>query len=271
MRRYLAVFLLILMMFTISACDSESHEGEARTPSASSIQKGRDYQRVVEEFEKEGFTNIRLEKLEDLITGWLTKDGEVESVSVDGDIDYSADTWYPSDVEVLIIYHTFPEKDENPSEQTDTKDSNPDTIVSDSVLTVKNCPELADILSIYADRDPSYSSFSEKYRGKTIEFDASIDYKDNTITYNPFNGKSTVSEYAYDILVSADDYSDSTQHGPTFKMENLRSRDFGGDAISKSLPDFVSVGSNVIVRAKVGTYNEDTGIFMLHYEWIEAR
>ena len=74
------------------------------------FKKGKDYQKVVDEFESSGFTNIKLEKLDDLVTGWLTKDGEVESVSVDGDTGYSADAWYPADVEVIITYHTFPEK-----------------------------------------------------------------------------------------------------------------------------------------------------------------
>lgn len=102
MRKFLAACMAIVMIFTIAGCSSEGHEGEAKTPSGSSIQKGKDYQKVVDEFESSGFTNIKLEKLDDLVTGWLTKDGEVESVSVDGDTGYSADTWYPADAEVVI-------------------------------------------------------------------------------------------------------------------------------------------------------------------------
>ena len=93
MRKFLAACMAIVMIFTIAGCSSEGHEGEAKTPSGSSIQKGKDYQKVVDEFESSGFTNIKLEKLDDLVTGWLTKDGEVESVSVDGDTKYSADAW----------------------------------------------------------------------------------------------------------------------------------------------------------------------------------
>lgn len=96
MRKFLAVCMAIVMIFTITGCGSEGHDGEAKTPSGSSIQKGRDYSKVVEEFESSGFTNIKLEKLDDLVTGWLIKDGEVESVSVDGDTGYSADAWYPA-------------------------------------------------------------------------------------------------------------------------------------------------------------------------------
>lgn len=101
------------MIFTLVGCSESSnkHEGEAKTPSGSSVQKGRDYQSVVDDFVKKGFINIKTEALDDLITGWLTKDGEVESVSVDGDEGYSADVWYPNDVEVVITYHTFAEED----------------------------------------------------------------------------------------------------------------------------------------------------------------
>jgi DNA-directed RNA polymerase subunit RPC12/RpoP len=105
-----AVAILILVRGIMGATSEKpSHEGEARTPGGSSYHQGRDYKDVVSDFEDNGFINIETEKLEDLITGWLTKDGEVESVSVDGDADYSAHGWYPNDVEVIITYHTFPE------------------------------------------------------------------------------------------------------------------------------------------------------------------
>ena len=113
--------MAIVMIFTIAGCSSEGHEGEAKTPSGSSIQKSKDYQKVVDEFESSGFTNIKLEKLDDLVTGWLTKDGEVESVSVDGDVKYSADRWYKNDVEVVITYHTFPKEKDSSDEVEVTK------------------------------------------------------------------------------------------------------------------------------------------------------
>ena len=46
-------------------------------------------------------------QLDDLITGWLTKDGEVENVSVDGDENYSADKWYSNDVEAVSYTHLY--------------------------------------------------------------------------------------------------------------------------------------------------------------------
>lgn len=112
----IGIACIILLIITLVSCtgNSDKHEGEAKTPSGSSIQKGRDYQEVVNEFKEKGFKNVETEKLKDLVTGWLVKDGEVESVSVDGDKDYSADDWYLNNVKVVITYHTFPSEDEKP-------------------------------------------------------------------------------------------------------------------------------------------------------------
>jgi len=165
MRKFLAACMAIVMIFTIAGCSSEGHEGEAKTPSGSSIQKGKDYQKVVDEFESSGFTNIKLEKLDDLVTGWLTKDGEVESVSVDGDTGYSADAWYPADVEVIITYHTFPEKE---TSKTDSESVSTEEPAVD-ILTVDNSPELAAILSLKADMDQSYADFAEAHKNQVID------------------------------------------------------------------------------------------------------
>lgn len=280
MKKLLSLCLALVMVFSITGCGSDSHEGEVKTPSGSSVQQGRDYQDVYDTFADKGFTNIRLEVLDDLVTGWLTKEGEVESVSVDGDIGYSADKWYPADVKVIITYHAFPDKE---SDNDDIEDSTPVTEPNtsettepvteeptDDILTVDNCQALAEMLVINADRDTAYSEFASEYRGKTIEFDGSIDYKENHSTYNSFNGTSSVSEYEYDILVSYGNYSADHQTGPTIKIENVSSRKLGYD-VSKNLPDFMAVGSNVRIQVRVGGYDADTGIFTMYLETITAR
>lgn len=67
-------------------------------------------------FKDEGFTNIKLKPIEDLIFGWLTEDGEVESVTIDGDDTFDDFTSYNFDAEVVIKYHTFPQDDEETEE-----------------------------------------------------------------------------------------------------------------------------------------------------------
>ncbi len=259
MKRIVSMLIACIMLITLSACggSSNSHEGEARTPAASKSQKGKNYQEVIDAFTAKGFMNIKTEKLEDLVTGWLTKDGEVESVSVDGNKDYKADTWYPNDVEVVISYHTFPVKEENDSGTTAETNSEttppisaPPTESDPEVLTVENNEELATLLSSsdYA----IISAFAEKYVGKTIEFDANIAYM--ALYKN--------SKTRYDLMINVGDYSETTQIGPSFKFEDVNvTHDLylTGD----NIPEYIEAGLNIRVTAKVVNFNENTGLFFL--------
>lgn len=147
MKKYLMVLLVCICCLTLIACgESSDHAGEARTPSDSSAMEGRNYIEVVEEFEEEGFTNIKLEKIEDLIFGWLTEDGEVEDVSVGGDVEYSSDQWVPADTEVIIRYHTFPEKDTevDQSDMNQSEEMKTDDVDVQEEVSVKEEPEATD-------------------------------------------------------------------------------------------------------------------------------
>ena len=140
MKKIFAVLLMLVMVFSLAACGGsteKNHDGEAETPSGSKIQQGRGYQEVVSDFEESGFTNIQLAPMGDLITGWLTKEGEVESVSVGGDEEYSPNKWVPADTEVIIRYHSFPEddtgsdsSDAEESQSADTVDTGDDILLS---------------------------------------------------------------------------------------------------------------------------------------------
>lgn len=66
------------------------------------------YQNVVTQLQKAGFTNIKTETLDDLVTGWLKKDGEVEGVKVDDKTNFGSDTKFSKEAEIIITYHTFP-------------------------------------------------------------------------------------------------------------------------------------------------------------------
>lgn len=68
---------------------------------------GLDYADVKKKLEKQGFINIQLEPVGDLITGWITKDGEVEEVTINGGTDYKETSYYSPEVEIVIIYHTY--------------------------------------------------------------------------------------------------------------------------------------------------------------------
>lgn len=264
MKKFMCIFLAIICCIMLVTCNSSSdHTGEAKTPSGSSVMNGKDYESVVESFEENGFTNIKLEKIEDLVIGWLTKEGEVEEVSVGGNFDYSPDEWVSADTEVIIRYHAFPQKENEVTEPELEENINPEDTtknngqnieaetVSDEVLTIDNCMELANILSNKSEIDESYSSFASKYAGRTIEFDGRIDY---VVKHGNYNTR-------YDILVSAGDYDPNSQIGPIFKFEDVGVYDL--DLETLYLEDEIEVGKNVRIIAKVGKFDRKSTLFFL--------
>lgn len=76
-------------------------------PLSSKDAKGANYQDVMKSFKDAGFENIALEVEYDIITGRMTDDGEVKSVTVNGDNKFSAGNEYRADAEVIITYHTY--------------------------------------------------------------------------------------------------------------------------------------------------------------------
>ena len=113
MKKLVSCILSVLLCLTLIACDEESEapevrEGEAKTPSSSSVMQGSDLDYVQNKFSENGFTNIKTQPIPDIVLGWKVDDGEVEKVSVGGNEDYESNTWVPNDTEVIIYYHTYP-------------------------------------------------------------------------------------------------------------------------------------------------------------------
>lgn len=79
-------------------------------PMTSKEAKKQNYNDVVTQFKNAGFGNIKLVQEKDLITGWVTKDGSVESVSINGDAKYKTTSSFRVDAEITITYHTFKDK-----------------------------------------------------------------------------------------------------------------------------------------------------------------
>ncbi|MDM5224991.1 hypothetical protein QUF73_02090 [Cytobacillus sp. NJ13] len=70
------------------------------------------YEDVVKSFEDVGYTNITVNVDYDIITGWLTDEGEVELVTVDGEKKFNSYDEFRLDAEVKITYHDL-RKNEN--------------------------------------------------------------------------------------------------------------------------------------------------------------
>lgn len=76
------------------------------TPDSAVNLKGQNYLDVVRIMQDAGFSGIEIDKLHDIKIGVLTKEGEVESVSVNGDTGFSQGAAYPRNAKVVITYHT---------------------------------------------------------------------------------------------------------------------------------------------------------------------
>lgn len=248
---------MFAITLSLVACDEGGGEGEAKTPSRSSDLAGKHYEEVISIFKERGFSNIKTEPIDDLIFGWLTKDGEVEDVSINGNVEYSPGKWISNDAEIIIRYHTFPSTDEN-----DTNDSvvnntpskspsstNPET--QEKPMTVKTSSDLANLLSIRDPLDPFVKEFARKYKGKTIEFDGNIAFMSNHGSYKT----------RYDILIYAGDYSETTALGPSFQFVDVNIHDL--NLVGNNIPDSLHTGHNLHIVAKVVGYNESSGLFEL--------
>ena len=123
--------------------------------------------------------------------------------------------------------------------------------ISNKVLTIDNCEELANMLSNKDDIDESYSNFASKYKGRTIEFDGRIDHLMNYENYDT----------RFDILVGAGDYDPDHQTGPAFKFKNVAAYDLDLDTID--LESEIKVGKNVRIVAKVEEFDSNSGLFFL--------
>lgn len=249
-------FLPLLLVFVLlTGCSSEP-DGKINMPSSSRDFEGSNYLEVIAELEGVGFTNVETEILADMVIGWLTEDGEVEEVSVDGNTTFSTDSKYSADVKIVVSYHTFPEEDapiENsePTQSPEPPIENPEELEN---ITVDNSEQLATVLAVKDELDPVIAEFNEANKGKVIEFDGCITLVSNYEDYDT----------RYDILLSAGDYVDETtaNPGPLFKFEDVNVYDLGINDLY--LPEFVSAGRNIHITAKILDYDNNTGLFMLN-------
>lgn len=87
-------------------------------PLSASRCDGVHYSEIVSDFTEAGFYNFEYEEIDDLVFGFLTKDGDVDSVTINGDTEFDTKSLYPYDASVVITYHTFPSDDSDTTETT---------------------------------------------------------------------------------------------------------------------------------------------------------
>lgn len=245
------------MCLLSAACEgTDTNDGLLSVPDSASSFEGEHYEDVIAQFEDSGFTNITARPQEDLITGWLTKEGETESVSINGETDFSSYDRFSPDANIVVTYHAFPE-DEDSSGSGDDEDNATDDGTDDSqqspaqddetVITAENNEEFAALLE-GNDTGSAVSDFADSYQGRTIEFDG------YTASVTPHDGYTT----RFDYLILAGDDGDTL--GPNFHFSDVNYYDLH---LSDDAPDTFGAGLNIHVKATVVRYDPDTAFFEL--------
>lgn len=104
------LFLIAVLCFGISRFYEEVGKldaNEVQVPFSSKDLEGENYEQVIIDLENTGFTEITTKENKDLVIGFITKDGSVEKVSINGDSDFEEGDIFPKDASIVIIYHTF--------------------------------------------------------------------------------------------------------------------------------------------------------------------
>ena len=148
----LVILVLLGIMGIFENGDNKNAEGQTSNtitvPAASDELKYNNYEDVLTQFESAGFTDIKTEAIEDLILGLLTKDGEVEKVSIDGEENFKAGSKFKYNAKIIVYYHTFSQSDMEDGEGVETtKDSESQQIFNGAIgrLAVDVYKELKDL------------------------------------------------------------------------------------------------------------------------------
>lgn len=247
--------IMLCITYILTGCADQQDDGRVSIPFGENDYENLNYKDVVLELQEAGFTNIKEQPLNDLVTGWLNDEDEVSEVIVDGNKEFSKNERFLPNVDVIVSYHTFPENEEKTTESTSLEETSKydNSIEKDDNISPKNSEEFATLLSTKGEYNPIYTEFADKYKGKVVEFDGCITY---VTTHGDYNTR-------YDLLLSGGDYinENTANYGPIFKFEDVNTYDMGIDDLY--LPEFVNTGKNVYVIAEVETFDEDEGVFYL--------
>lgn len=149
------------------------------------------------------------------------------------------------------LEETSKETSDNSNNENEIVSENTDSENINDILTIENCSELSEILSLKDPADQRIKIFADKYSGKKIKFDANILYVGNHETYKT----------RYDISISAGDYSETSLVGPNFQFVDVNVSNLGIKDLY--LPDYIAMGNNICVIAEVKGYDDTTQIFEL--------
>ncbi len=237
-------------------------ENQAMIPISASDCMFENYKDIEKEFKKAGFTNIKTKILYDIYWGW-TEEGEVDSVSINGNDDFVRGDIYDKDSKIVITYHMKEDDDPNKpiettEDETEEDESEKDEISEEEVtaITIDNSAEFASLMSITDQTDTvTIKKFVNSHLGRVIEFDGCIALMMNHKNYTT----------RFDVCMAGCDY-DSKVYGPLFAFEDVNYYD-----MNVSGSDSVSEGMNFTIKAKIVGYSDEGGYVILEPISLKAR
>ena len=208
----LGAFIALILIVSFGIWSERNDQNDATKiaiNSSSSEFKGKNYKNVVTQLHKAGFTNIKTEALDDLVTGLLKKDGEVEGVKIDNITNFGSDTKFSKEAKIIITYHTFPK--ENESDATISVDDNTEDInKGDLENSVEDNSE-----STNTEKE---SIYEKGYRVRFQDYDICYLIDEDEHTISIFD---TIEEYT-DVYTSV--YTGDFNNGINFDWNGLKMR-----------------------------------------------
>ena len=293
MKKIFIVLSVLVLAISLAGCGGKEDDGKINLPISSNDLKDANYQDVVAKFENAGFTNVKTEVIDDLVFGWLTKDGEVEDVSVDGYTSFSTDSRYPADIEIIISYHTFPadeddeavesstpestveaeptekaqstEKEDDEAVESSTPESTVEAEPTEKAQSTEKTETYAEEEIITVDNNEEFAAvLNTKDPGDQIIKEFAVKYAGRTIEFDGnIANMSNHGDYTtrYDFLISPWDYSETSISGPNFKFEDCSVFDL--NLIGDNVPDSIGMGDNLHFVAKIINYDETSQLFYI--------
>lgn len=255
MRKKILLVGGLVALLGFSACDeSTEDDGKIEAPFSSDEAVGDMlYTDAETKLSESGFTNVKTVPIEDLITGWLTDDGEIESISIDGDTEFSIGDRFNPGVEVEIQYHTFPsdtKSDEETSEghENNVSQSDSETTEEPPNITVDNNSEFSAVLNNNTDDDSPYITFANKYNNQIIELDGHIEYLG---LYDDYDTR-------WEALIVSGDWAgwEASYAGPVFKTQDFNMQEVKFEGLMET-------EINVHVVGRIMEYNETQQLFFI--------
>ncbi|MBO0421448.1 DUF4839 domain-containing protein [Enterococcus plantarum] len=273
---FLFTIVVIFFSLILVGCNSEKKEDMMiKTPASAKELKKENYEDVQKLFNKAGFEDIQLKEEADLKIGLFSKEGDVDSISIDGDTKFEEGDSFDKTAEVVITYHVFPQEDSTSSNSKEensshslarenstsssSKKSEPSSTqeikieekADNRIITVENNSEFVNVLTGIDDYK-AYKEFAEKYKNCKVEFDGNI-------AYMSLHGNNKT---RYDFLITPGNYDPNGSSGANFQINN-KNVTYDLHLTGDNIPDSISEGLNIRIIATVDSYNEDADLVMI--------